>query len=201
MLYELYLNDYFDYKNYLLNKQTELEISPNELVILIALLNDFKKGITSISLTRLESTLLLHKNDIQMGLSNLIERKFIEIYIDDKDVLAKEKYKVDNLFNIIESNYNKVKENTNQTDNEKILAFVEKKLNHLLSSQDYETISFLINEEKHTLEDFKSTINFLEKAKYNLTIKNIERYIGSNNRVNNAPKNKAFESLMKRIKH
>lgn len=173
MLLELFLAGYFNYKDFIYDNSLSLGLTPNDALILINILNEYQKGNKKIDLEKMEHQILLHKNDINNSLSNLLENAFYNVCLVNKDGVLEEEITIEPFFKKVEDFYTPQHEDTNK----KIFTLIERKSQKLLTASDYENINNLIVSENYGYEDFKETIAYLEKAKLDITIRNIMKYI------------------------
>ncbi len=173
MLLELFLAGYFNYKDFIYDNSLSLGLTPNDALILINILNEYQKGNKKIDLEKMEHQVLLHKNDINNSLSNLLENAFYNVCLVNKDGVLEEEITIEPFFKKVEDFYTPQHEDTNK----KIFTLIERKSQKLLTASDYENINNLIVSENYGYEDFKETIAYLEKAKLDITIRNIMKYI------------------------
>lgn len=196
MLLELYMDGYFDYQKYLLNNAVKLELTPNEIIVLLYLLDEYKKGSNSISLAKIEEHCLIHRNEITTALSNLLEHSLYKVYMQQEKGIGVEKFSVEPFFQKIEQNY--VEQNKPEEDEiNKIIKYVEKKANKILTAADYDAILMLVSEEHYSYQDFVDTVNHIEKSKYDVTIRNIQRFIAKND--NPVILDESLQNFMKKI--
>lgn len=173
MLLELFLAGYFNYKDFIYDNSLSLGLTPNDALILINILNEYQKGNKKIDLEKMEHQVLLHKNDINNSLSNLLENAFYNVCLVNKDGVLEEEITIEPFFKKVEDFYTPQHEDTNK----KIFTLIERKSQKLLTASDYENINNLIVSENYGYEDFKETIAYLEKAKLDITIRNIMKYL------------------------
>lgn len=201
MLKEFYEAGYFDYKSYVIDHALELELSPVEATCLIYLLDEYKKGNRTISINKMEEKILVHKQDIIQALSVLLERNFYKIFVEyESNKLGQEKFSVEPFFIQIEKFFDASKEELQDNDINKILTYIERKLKRPINANEYDIILQLITDEQKTLEDFKATISYIEKAKYDVNVRNIQRFIDATiNVAPTQPINDELEKFMKKI--
>lgn len=196
MLLELYLEGYFNYKDFLLKNATRLELTPNEIIVLLFLLEEYRAGINSISIAKIEENCLLHRNEIATALSNLLEHSFYKAFIKNENGVGVEKFSIEPFFTKVEqmySNQDKVEED----EINKIIKYIEKKMNRLLTASDYDALIMLVTEEHHTYQDIVDTVNRIEKSKYDVTIRNIQKFIEKNEQP--VVLDESLQNFMKKI--
>ena len=173
MLYDLYINNYFDYRSFILDNAYKLGLSPNDLLVLIYLLDEYKNNNKKIDIEGMENKILLHKNDINNSLSLLLENGFYNVILVNDENGLEEEISVEPFLKKVEDFYTFNDDMTNK----QIFALIEKKSKRLLTAADYENINNLIVNDKYKLSDFENTISYLEKAKLDITVRNIIKYI------------------------
>lgn len=183
MIYQLYINGYFNYKNFLYDNALALGLAPSDILVLIYLLDEYKKGNKKINIADIENKILLHKNEISNVLSNLLEKSFYNVVLVNQNNILEEEITIEPFIKKVEEFY---KSNDDNTTNKKIFSLIEKKSKRLLSATDYENINNLIVIENYDYNDFVSTINYLEKAKLDVSVRNIIKYI-EKKVINNNP--------------
>ncbi len=183
MIYQLYINGYFNYKNFLYDNALALGLAPSDILVLIYLLDEYKKGNKKINIADIENKILLHKNEISNVLSNLLEKSFYNVVLVNQNNILEEEITIEPFIKKVEEFY---KSDDDNTTNKKIFSLIEKKSKRLLSATDYENINNLIVIENYDYNDFVSTINYLEKAKLDVSVRNIIKYI-EKKVINNNP--------------
>lgn len=173
MLYDLYINNYFDYRSFILDNAYKLGLSPNDLLVLIYLLDEYKNNNKKIDIEGMENKILLHKNDINNSLSLLLENGFYNVILVNDENGLEEEISVEPFLKKVEDFYTFNDDMTNK----QIFALIEKKSKRMLTAADYENINNLIVNDKYKLSDFENTISYLEKAKLDITVRNIIKYI------------------------
>ena len=183
MIYQLYINGYFNYKNFLYDNALALGLAPSDILVLIYLLDEYKKGNKKINIADIENKILLHKNEISNVLSNLLEKSFYNVVLVNQNNILEEEITIEPFIKKVEEFY---KSDDDNTTNKKIFSLIEKKSKRLLSATDYENINNLSVIENYEYNDFVSTINYLEKAKLDVSVRNIIKYI-EKKVINNNP--------------
>ena len=174
MLEKLFIANYFNYKSFIYENSLALGLSPNDSLILIYLLEEYQKGNKKIDVSKIEEKFLLHKKDINNSLSNLLENAFYNVVLVDKDGVLEEQITISPFFKKIEDYLN---DNNKEDTNKKIFTLIERKSKKLLTANDYDNINNLIVVDNYNYDDFNNTINYLEKAKLDVTVRNIMKYI------------------------
>lgn len=189
MIYQLYIDGYFNYKNFLYDNALALGLAPSDVLVLIYLLDEYKMGNKKINIADIENKILLHKNEISNVLSNLLEKSFYNAVLVNQNNILEEEITIEPFIKKVEEFY---KNNDDNTTNKKIFSLIEKKSKRLLSATDYENINNLIVIENYDYNDFVSTINYLEKAKLDVSVRNIIKYI-EKKVISNNPNNQDKE--------
>ncbi len=189
MIYQLYIDGYFNYKNFLYDNALALGLAPSDVLVLIYLLDEYKMGNKKINIADIENKILLHKNEISNVLSNLLEKSFYNVVLVNQNNILEEEITIEPFIKKVEEFY---KNNDDNTTNKKIFSLIEKKSKRLLSATDYENINNLIVIENYDYNDFVSTINYLEKAKLDVSVRNIIKYI-EKKVISNNPNNQDKE--------
>ena len=193
MLYDLYINNYFDYRSFILDNAYKLGLSPNDLLVLIYLLDEYKNNNKKIDIEGMENKILLHKNDINNSLSLLLENGFYNVILVNDENGLEEEISVEPFLKKVEDFYTFNDDMTNK----QIFALIEKKSKRLLTAADYENINNLIVNDKYKLFDFENTISYLEKAKLDITVRNIIKYI--ERKTATLPDKEEDESIVKEL--
>lgn len=194
MLYDLYINNYFDYRSFILDNAYKLGLSPNDLLVLIYLLDEYKNNNNKkIDIEGMENKILLHKNDINNSLSLLLENGFYNVILVNDENGLEEEISVEPFLKKVEDFYTFNDDMTNK----QIFALIEKKSKRLLTAADYENINNLIVNDKYKLSDFENTISYLEKAKLDITVRNIIKYI--ERKTATLPDKEEDESIVKEL--
>ena len=144
MLYDLYINNYFDYRSFILDNAYKLGLSPNDLLVLIYLLDEYKNNNKKIDIEGMENKILLHKNDINNSLSLLLENGFYNVILVNDENGLEEEISVEPFLKKVEDFYTFNDDMTNK----QIFALIEKKSKRLLTAADYENINNLIVNDK-----------------------------------------------------
>ncbi len=196
MLFELYLDGYLNYREYIIKNASKLELTPNEVAVLFYLLDEYKKGVNTISINKIEESCLLHVNEITTALSNMLEHSFYKVYMQYENGIGVEKFTVEPFFEKIEQDYTD-KNKPEEDEINKIIRYVEKKTNRIITSSEYDILIPLITKEHHTYDDILETINRIEKSKYDVTVRNIARFIEKNE--NPVVLDESLQEFMKKI--
>ena len=183
MLEKLFIANYFNYKSFIYENALALGLSPNDSLILIYLLEEYQKGNKKIDVSKIEEKFLLHKKDINNSLSNLLENAFYNVVLVDKDGVLEEQITISPFFKKIEDYLN---DNNKEDTNKKIFTLIERKSKKLLTANDYDNINNLIVVDNYNYDDFNNTINYLEKAKLDVTVRNIMKYIEKKTTISKA---------------
>lgn len=183
MLEKLFIANYFNYKSFIYENALALGLSPNDSLILIYLLEEYQKGNKKIDVSKIEEKFLLHKKDINNSLSNLLENAFYNVVLVDKDGVLEEQITISPFFKKIEDYLN---DNNKEDTNKKIFTLIERKSKKLLTANDYDNINNLIVVDNYNYDDFNNTVNYLEKAKLDVTVRNIMKYIEKKTTVSKA---------------
>ena len=188
-----YINNYFDYRSFILDNAYKLGLSPNDLLVLIYLLDEYKNNNKKIDIEGMENKILLHKNDINNSLSLLLENGFYNVILVNDENGLEEEISVEPFLKKVEDFYTFNDDMTNK----QIFALIEKKSKRLLTAADYENINNLIVNDKYKLSDFENTISYLEKAKLDITVRNIIKYI--ERKTATLPDKEEDESIVKEL--
>ena len=196
MLFELYLDGYLNYKEYIIKNASALELTPNEVAVLFYLLDEYRKGVNTISINKIEENCLIHTNEITTALSNMLEHSFYKVYMQYENGVGVEKFTVEPFFSKIEQSYTD-KTKPEEDEINKIIRYVEKKSNRILTASEYDILVPLITEEHHTYLDIQETINHIEKSRYDVTVRNIAKFIEKNE--NPVVLDESLQKFMKKI--
>lgn len=195
MLKELFIKGYFNYKTFVYENALSLGLTPNDTLVLLFLLDSYLKGNKKIDVDAIENKILLHRNDINNSLSNLLENSFYNVVLVDEGTGLEEQISIEPFLKKVEDFY----KDEDKSSNKKIFTLIEKKSKRLLSAADYENINNLISVDNYTYNDFVSTINYLEKAKLDITVRNIIKYIEKKPVDNKTEASEAEEEFVKNI--
>lgn len=179
MLYELYLEGYFDYRKYLFDNFTKFNMSFFEASLLVYLLDIYKVGKRNFTVSELEEKFLVHKNDISLALQKLVDNNCYALSLDFESGFGKECFDVKPFFDKIKDLYTQSDSKLNDNEVEKICNYVENNVNHMLNNYEYDDIITLINE-GHNYADFQKVIKYLKSARYDISVRNIMKFIDHN---------------------
>lgn len=177
MIFKLYKDGYFSYKKFILNNITKLELSPNEALVLIKLLDLYLTNERTLRVESISEATNIHGNDVDNILNNLLQLDYFSMYVENIDGVMTEKFTVEPFFKRVESLY--LDDNNNSKEIDKIFALIERKTRKMLTNNDYTFINSLI-EDGNTLDDITNAITTLEKGRYDITLKNIARQLEHN---------------------
>ena len=177
MIFKLYKDGYFRYKKFILNNITKLELSPNEALVLIKLLDLYLTNERTLRVESISEATNIHGNDVDNILNNLLQLDYFSMYVENIDGVMTEKFTVEPFFKRVESLY--LDDNNNSKEIDKIFALIERKTRKMLTNNDYNFINSLI-EDGNTLDDITNAITTLEKGRYDITLKNIARQLEHN---------------------
>lgn len=177
MIFKLYKDGYFSYKKFILNNITKLELSPNEALVLIKLLDLYLTNERTLRVESISEATNIHGNDVDNILNNLLQLDYFSMYVENIDGVMTEKFTVEPFFKRVESLY--LDDNNNSKEIDKIFALIERKTRKMLTNNDYNFINSLI-EDGNTLDDITNAITTLEKGRYDITLKNIARQLEHN---------------------
>lgn len=193
MFEKIFLAGYFDYKKFILDNSKVLGLTPNDALILIYLIDNYFKNIKIIDVDNLVNTLNLHKNEINNSLTNLLENSFYNVSLVSGTNGLEEQISFIPLLKKIEDFY---KDEELDDTNKKIFTLIERKSKKILSASDYDNINNLIVLDKYDYNDFNETISYLEKAKLDVTVRNIIKYIEKKQLKEEETINPAIQELM-----
>ncbi len=193
MFEKIFLAGYFDYKKFILDNSKVLGLTPNDALILIYLIDNYFKNIKIIDVDNLVNTLNLHKNEINNSLTNLLENSFYNVSLVSGTNGLEEQISFIPLLKKIEDFY---KDEELDDTNKKIFTLIERKSKKILSASDYDNINNLIVLDKYDYNDFNETISYLEKAKLDVTVRNIIKYIEKKQVKEEETINPAIQELM-----
>ena len=186
MLEKLFIANYFNYKSFIYENSLALGLNPNDSLILIYLLEEYQKGNKKIDVSKIEDKFLLHKKDINnlsFHINTLLENAFYNVVLVDKNGVLEEQITISPFFKKIEDYLN---DNNKEDTNKKIFTLIERKSKKLLTANDYDNINNLIVVDNYNYDDFNNTINYLEKAKLDVTVRNIMKYIEKKTTISKA---------------
>ncbi len=198
MIKELYECGCFDYKEFIHQKQKALSLTNDEAMVLIQMLNIYK-DCKSISNNDLYNVLNMPINDIDNILAKLLERDIYSIYVSFEDGLGEESISLDSFFSLVEKILlNQIPDRQNELFI--VNKWLSEKFNRILSSNEIDIISSLVENDNFTLVDFENAYNSLE-GKYKLiTIKHLVQALSKNIAPKEKTKNTMLKSFMDSIK-
>lgn len=173
MIKKLYEAGYLDYSKIILSNLKKLALTTNEALILIKILDNYPK-IKSVSIENLQEELLLPISEIEEALSKLEERNFYEMYINYDNGKGTECTILDGFFTKVEALLNNELELENPSDEIfKINQLIQKYMNRILTSTEFEILSSLVTKDKYNYESFYNACEYLKDKKRNITMKTI----------------------------
>ncbi len=200
MIKKLYELGYFDYRGFILDNLKSLSLSTTEAIILIKILDDFKKS-PSFNPESLRNKMNIRKDAFESALANLLERKIYEIYLSYDNNIGFEAISLDGFFSLVSDI---ISDNKKYDENEihSIIMYVNKEFNRVLSSNELEIIKSLIEEDRYVMNDFVNAITNLKDSNKLLNIKNLSNELAkkSNNSKVKKETPECVKNFIKNIK-
>ena len=112
------------------------------------------------------------KKNLDNSLANLIDRKFINFYLEnDENGLASEAVSLDGFFERVAYIINN--ETYEDNDAYMIVNIVQEGLNKPLTAKDLELLTSVINENRFKREDFENALEKLKQTRRVITVKSL----------------------------
>ena len=185
MIKKLYEEGYFDYKNYILDNLKSLSLSTTEAIILIKLLDSYKNSCL-FNPEEIRSKMNIRKDTFETALANLLERKIYFIYLTYDNDIASEALSLDGFFELVENLLNN-NQSFDENETHSIIMTVQEAFNRVLSSNELDILTSLIQEDRYVKADFIKAIDNINNAKRLLTIKTLSNEL---TKLKSAPQKK-----------
>ena len=171
MIKKLYELGYFDYQNFILDNLKSLSLSTTEAIILIKLLDSYKLS-SLFNPEEIRSKMNIRKDTFETALANLLDRKIYEIYLAYDNDVASEAISLDGFFELVENILNN-NQSFDENETHSIIMLVSKEFNRILSSNELDIITSLIQDDRYVKGDFEKAIENINSSKRLLNIKNL----------------------------
>lgn len=172
MIKKLYECDCFNYEKFILNHQRELLLTPNCAMVLILMLNEYKKN-KCFSVASLKEKITISDSDFDFAVMNLLEREFYSIYVITEDGIGREAISLDGFF----ERTKEILEGNNTLDYENdffyVTQLIQKEINRILTPEEMEVVSSLITDDGIKAEDFKDALEYMKSHYKVLSIRNL----------------------------
>lgn len=198
MLKKLFLAGCFDYKKFIFDNLKRLSLSPNEVIVLITLIDEIKET-KKFSISSMEKTILLKREEIENILGTLLERGFYSIYLSKEDGLDEERVSLDGFFLKVEH----ILEYSDENKEEELYTisnYLSETLNRILTDSELDILKSLVLEDYHKLDEFKAAVKKLEKRK-NITFKLIVSNLNTMNEEKEKTPSYVLDFIDKLKKH
>lgn len=198
MIKKLFLAGCFDYKKFIFDNLKRLSLSPNEVIVLITLIDEIKET-KKFSISSMEKTILLKREEIENILGTLLERGFYSIYLSKEDGLDEERVSLDGFFLKVEH----ILEYSDENKEEELYTisnYLSETLNRILTDSELDILKSLVLEDYHKLDEFKAAVKKLEKRK-NITFKLIVSNLNTMNEEKEKTPSYVLDFIDKLKKH
>ena len=204
LLKKLFKNHDFNIESLLFKIYKELELSTNELMTLLALINVYRKKNT-FSLTTLSKRIDYPSKDIGLYVDALIDKGFLTIYLETTNQnKTKEVFHLDDMFLKVEQHILKDQEQKSKSHDDqikKIIIKLEQYLDRMLKPIEIEQIREMFDIEGYSDDDMYQVI---EQLKEQVTVKKMQRMLVLQSRIPNQDidpeTDKVLDALYKSIK-
>lgn len=178
MLKKLYDSGCLNYEKLIISNQKKLGLSPLETLVMIEILNLYPSN-KNITADKLAEYILVKHDDITDALGNLLEKEFIAFELCNIDSgKVSEIIRIDGFFKKASDVLNNFCDNQNELYN--VIDYLKRVLNKILTPNDIDIISSLVNEDSYTLKDFKEACEVKLKNREIHSIKPIVNALSSN---------------------
>ena len=160
ILKRLFEADCFDYNKFILSNLKHLLIDANEAVVLIKIIEYYKKT-DVFNLVKLKETSSLAKKDFDEALSSLLDKGFYSIYLRDSNGISEEAISIEGFFSRCEV----LLSSTTVKDAgefQEILRLVSINLNKILTASEIEVVKSLVEDDMYSKNDFDEAFKKLE---------------------------------------
>lgn len=173
MLEKLFLDGYLNVSKLILDYQKELELTPNDVIVLLKILDGIKAN-KRIRITKLSQETLLPKSDVELSLEHITNKKLYgTIITTNEDGIADERPTIKPLFDTLEDLLKKSQLLSVEAELKAIVSLFEEGVNRPITPAEYNKIESYIQEGflPAEIEDsIKATIK-----KGNTTMNSVER--------------------------
>lgn len=173
MLEKLFLDGYLNVSKLILDYQKELELTPNDVIVLLKILDGIKAN-KRIRITKLSQETLLPKSDVELSLEHITNKKLYgTIITTNEDGIADERPTIKPLFDTLEDLLKKSQLLSVEAELKAIVSLFEEGVNRPITPAEYNKIENFIQEGflPAEIEDsIKATIK-----KGNTTMNSVER--------------------------
>ncbi len=187
ILKRLFEADCFDYNKFILNNLKHLLIDANEAVVLIRLIDYYKKT-DVFNLDKLKESSSLNKKQFDESLSTLLDKGFYSIYLRESNGISEEAISIEGFFNRCEV----LLSSSNVKDAgelQEILRLVSINLNKILTANEIEVVKSLIEEDMYSKNDFLEAFKKLENKNV-VNIKSLISELEKGRKKGTKPSNK-----------
>ena len=170
MIKKLFYGGYFDYSKFISNNINKLSLTIVDAFVLTKIL-DLYKETNHIDIKKL-GVCCVDKKNLDKSLANLIDRKFINFYLEnDENGVASEAVSLDGFFERVAYIINN--ETYDDNDTYMIVNIVQEGLNKPLTANDLELLTSVINENRFKREDFENALEKLKQTRRVITVKSL----------------------------
>lgn len=204
ILKKLFKSHDFNIESLLFKIHKELDLTTKELMVLLALINVYRKKNT-FSLNALSRRIDYPSKDIGLCVDSLIEKGFLTLYLEaNRNKKTKEVFHLDDMFIKIEkhiANQKNVSKETSQDHIKKIIIKLEQYLNRMLRPKELEDIRQMLEEND---QQYDAIYQIIEQLKERVSIKRIQQMLVLQSRIPDqkvdSETDKALDALYKSIK-
>lgn len=172
MIKELFEMGYLNMEKIILSEAKNLDISPLETVVLIEIMNSYKRN-RRIDKSVIMINLRLTVHEIDEILNNLLEKSLYEIYISYEGNKGEEYVSLDNLFKKIESSIITPSILRIDSEIEEVIQLLQIKMNKILSANELEYVKEWVFQSGYTKNRMVDVIHRIELANKKVTFRNL----------------------------
>lgn len=172
MIKELFEMGYLNMEKIILSEAKNLDISPLETVVLIEIMNSYKRN-KRIDKSVIMINLRLTVHEIDEILNNLLEKSLYEIYISYEGNKGEEYVSLDNLFKKIESSIITPSILRIDSEIEEVIQLLQIKMNKILSANELEYVKEWVFQSGYTKNRMVDVIHRIELANKKVTFRNL----------------------------
>ena len=185
ILKRLFEADCFDYKKFILNNLKPLSLETTEAVILIKIIDAYKES-DIFNIERIRESISIQKKQLDNALASLLDKNYYNIYLKETNGISEEAFSIEGFFNRCEVILSSTVIN-DEGEFQEILRLVSINLNKILTGDEIEIVSTLVNDDMYSKDDFEKAFLGL-KARKIINIKTLSLELERVRNANNAPK-------------
>lgn len=206
LLEELFIEGYLDIYKLIIDFSNDLELTPNDSIVLIKIL-DYIKAQKKIRISKLSADTSLNKTLVEQSLESLIDKRLYGTLITtNEDGVADERPTIKPLFDRLEGIIKNNQVKKVQTELEEIIELYQQGSNKVISPMEYNKIEGFINEGflpaeisdaiKASIKKGNVNINAVER----ILLKNHHQMLDDNDKGVDAKKSADFKKALAMIK-